>query len=231
MRDVGSDAWNMSSSYLEIQFSFYRAIDSCSSKSAKFESYRKLYGKTVVKKTYLELCRESFLNLNLTILELKTCSWNIWSPERNSSLEKKMTEIGGNLVSNVDNINRSTLNFLSHYYCILPNRNCIDAFNNGQPGKENAATKALSNTILGNWIYLNTEFVIACVQKKSFIHPKGYVFEVDVSERTKFKTMKYISMAPQLKRQSNPLRHGSLTYHTSLRKYKNTLKRPPRSEK
>ena len=130
-----------------------------------------------------------------------------------------------NVVSNVDIINRSKLNFLSHHYCILPNRNCIDAFIKGQQGKEKAATKALSNTILGNWIYLNAEFVIACVQKKSLIDPKGYVFEVDESARAKFKTMKYISMAPQLQRQSNPLRHGSLTYHTAMRKYKNALKK------
>ena len=114
---------------------------------------------------------------------------------------------------------------MSHHYCILPNRNCIDAFIKGQQGKETAATKALSNTILGNWIYLNAEFVIACVQKKSLIDPKGYVSEVDESAIAQFKTMKYISMAPQLQRQSNPLRHGSLTYHTEMRKYKNTLKK------
>ena len=57
MRDGGNDAWNMSSSYLDIQFFFYRAIDLCTSKSATLESYRKLYGKT---KTYLEICREPF---------------------------------------------------------------------------------------------------------------------------------------------------------------------------
>ena len=61
--------------------------------------------------------------------------------ETQASLEKKIAENGGNVVSNVDIINRSKLNFLSHHYCILPNRNCIDAFNNGQPGKEESCNK------------------------------------------------------------------------------------------
>ena len=91
--------------------------------------------------------------------------------------------------------------------------------------KKKAATKALSKTMLGNWIYLKAKFVTACVQKKSLIDPKDFVFKVDQSVRAKFKTMKYISVAPQLLRQSNTLRHGSLTYHTAMRKYKNTLNR------
>ena len=82
-----------------------------------------------------------------------------------------------------------------------------------------------SITILGNCIYLNAEFEIACVQKKSLIDPKGYVFEVDDTARAKFKTVKYISLAPQLQRHSNPQRHGSLNYHTAIRKYKNNLKK------
>ena len=234
MRDGGNDAWNMSSSYLDIQFSFYRAIDLCSSKSSTLESYRKLYGKTDVTKTYLEICCEPIPEPELDYLRTEDMFRGMHFvilgtyghlKETQASLEKKITENGGNVVSNVDIINRSKLNFLSHHYCILPNRNCIDAFIKGQQGKEKAATKALFNTILGNWIYLNAEFVIACVQKKSLIDPKGYVFEVDESARAKFKTMKYISMAPQLQRQSNPLRHGSLTYHTAMRKYKNALKK------
>ena len=54
MGDGGNDAWNMWSSFLDIQFSFYRAIDLCSSKSATLESYWKMYGET---KTYLEISR------------------------------------------------------------------------------------------------------------------------------------------------------------------------------
>ena len=73
MRDGGNDAWNMSSSYLDIQFSFYRAIDLCSSKSSTLESYRKLYGKTDVTRRILKFAVNPFQNLNLTILELKTC--------------------------------------------------------------------------------------------------------------------------------------------------------------
>ena len=195
------------------------------------ESCRKLYGKTDLTKTYLEICREPIPEPELDYLRTEDMFRGIHFVilgtydhlrETQSSLEKKITENGGNVFSNVDITNRSKLNFLSHHYCILPNRNCIDAFIKGQPGKEKAATKALSNTILGNWIYLNAEFVIACVQMKSLIDPKGFVFEKYESARAKFKTMKYISMAPQLQRQSNPLRHGSLTYHTAMRKYKNT---------
>ena len=101
--------------------------------------------------------------------------------------------------------------FLSHHYCILPNGKCIEALINGQPGKEKAATKALSKTLLGNCIFLN-QFVTACVQKKSLIDPKEYIFEVDQSTRAKCKSIKYISVARQLLRQRTPLRHGSLAY-------------------
>ena len=171
MRDGGNDAWNMSSGYLDIHFSFYRAIDLCTSKLATLESYRKLYGKT---KTYLEIGREPIQEPELVYLGTEDMFRGIHIvilgtyghlKETQASLEKKITEKGGNVVSNVDIINRSKLNFLSHHYCILPNRNCSNAFINGQPGKEKAATKALSNTILGNWIYLKAEFVIACEQK------------------------------------------------------------------
>ena len=58
MRDGGNDAWNMSSSYPDIRFSFYRVILPCSSMSSTLEFYRKLYRKTDVTKRYLEICRE-----------------------------------------------------------------------------------------------------------------------------------------------------------------------------
>ena len=113
MRDDGNDAWNMSSSYLDIQFSFYRAIDICTSKSATLESYRKLYGKT---KTYLEICREPIPELELDYLRIEDMFRGMHFvilgtrghlKETQSSLEKKITENGGNVVSNVEIINRS----------------------------------------------------------------------------------------------------------------------------
>ena len=55
MRDGGDDAWNMSSSYLDFRFSFYRAFDLCSSKFATHEPYLKSYGKT---KMNLDICGE-----------------------------------------------------------------------------------------------------------------------------------------------------------------------------
>ena len=130
-----------------------------------------MYGKT---KTYLEICREPIPEPALDYLRTEDMFRGMHFvilvlyghlKETQATLENKITEKGGNFASNVDIINRSKLIYLSQHFCVLPNRNCIDAFINGQPGKEKAATKALSNTILGNWIYLSAEFVIACVQK------------------------------------------------------------------
>ena len=45
---------------------------------------------------------------------------------------------------------------------------------------------------------------MACIHKKSLIDPKDYVFEVDESATAKLKTMKYMSLAPQVRRLSNP---------------------------
>ena len=226
IRDGGNVAWDMSSGCLDVQFSPTVQLIHV------HQSHRKLYGNTIVTKTYLENCREPIPEpeLDVMILKLKTClevcilsflEHMVFSSESREEDHKK----GGNVVSNVNIINRSKLDFLGCHYCILPNRNCIDAFIKSQPGKEKVATKALSNTTLGNWIYLNAEFVIPCVQKKSLIDTKDYVFEVDESPRAKFKTMKYISMALQLQRQLNRLRHGSSTYHTARRKFRNTLKK------
>ena len=52
IRDGGNDAWNMSSGYLDIQFSPYVQLIHV------HQSYRKLYGNTIVTKAYLEICRE-----------------------------------------------------------------------------------------------------------------------------------------------------------------------------
>ena len=112
------------------------------------ESYRKLYGKTDLTKTYLEISLEPITEPELDYLRTKDMFRGMHFvilgtyghlKETQSSLEKKITENGGNVVSNVDIINRSKLNFLSHHYCILPNRNCNDAFIKGQPRKEKAA--------------------------------------------------------------------------------------------
>ena len=56
MRDGGNDAWNMSSNFLDIQFSFLRAVDFCSSKADLLRRYRLSNEDDV--KSYLEICRE-----------------------------------------------------------------------------------------------------------------------------------------------------------------------------
>ena len=119
MRDGGNDAWNKSSSYLDIQFSFYRAIDFCLSKSATLEPHRKSFGKT---KTYLEICRgpipkpeldialgteDMFRGMHFVILGI-----NGHMKQTHASLEKEIIKNGGNLLSNVDIINKSRLTFL-----------------------------------------------------------------------------------------------------------------------
>ena len=123
MRDGGNDAWNISSSYLDIQFSFYRAIDLCTSKSGTLEPYRKLYGKI---KTYLEICREPIPEPELDYLRTEDMFTGMHFvilgthghlKEIQASLETKITENRGNVVSNVDIIDRKKLNFLSHHYC------------------------------------------------------------------------------------------------------------------
>ena len=59
MRDGGNDAWNMSSNFLDIHFSFLRAVDFCSSKANLLRRYR-LSNEDVVK-SYLEICREPII--------------------------------------------------------------------------------------------------------------------------------------------------------------------------
>ena len=53
-RDGGNDAWNMSSNYLDIRFSFFRAIDLSSSKSKLLQQCP-----DQIAKTYLQICQES----------------------------------------------------------------------------------------------------------------------------------------------------------------------------
>ena len=54
--------------------------------------------------------------------------------------------------------------------------------------------------------------------------PKEYIFELDATARAKLRKIRYQNIAPQLQRQSQPLRAGSITYHTAMRKYKTAQK-------
>ena len=233
MRDGGNDAWNMSSNYLDIQFSFRRAITLCSSKAAMLRRYRHVNENF---KSYLEICREPipepvldnqrtddiFRCINFVVLgsygHIK---------ETQSSIEKKIRENGGTILNNTDIVSRSKLSFLSHHYCVLPNRNVIDTFIGSPLTKETATTKAFFLTTQGNWTYISADFILACLKEKSLVDPKDYMFNVDVSARIKFRRIRHQSIAPQLQRQSQPMTSasGSITYHTALRKYKNALQR------
>ena len=115
MRDGSNDACNMSYSYIDVQFSFYRAIDLCSSKSATLESYRKFYGKS-----NLEICREPIPEPELDYLRIEDLFRGMHFvlletyghlKETQASLEKKITENGGNVVSKVDTITEARWKF------------------------------------------------------------------------------------------------------------------------
>ena len=54
--------------------------------------------------------------------------------------------------------------------------------------------------------------------------PKEYTFELDATARAKLRKIRFQNIAPQLQRQSQPLRAGSITYHTAIRKYKTAQK-------
>ena len=154
------------------------------------------------------------------------CSRNIWDlKETQESLERKILENAGTVLSNTDIIIRSKLSFLSHHYCVLPNSKCIDTLVKNTPGtKERLVTKAVYHTTLGNWIYLKEEFITECVKKNMLMDPKEYTFELDATARAKLRKIRFQNIAPQLQRQSQPLRAGSITYHTAIRKYKTAQK-------
>ena len=75
MRDGGNDAWSKPSNYLDIQFSFFRAVNFFPSKFAILEFYQKTYGEA---KVYLEICRERIphpqLDTNRTEEFLEACT-------------------------------------------------------------------------------------------------------------------------------------------------------------
>ena len=70
MRDGGNDACNMSSSYLDVQFSFYRAMIYVH----RSRRHLNLIGSCMAKqRRILKFAVNPIQNPNLTILELKTC--------------------------------------------------------------------------------------------------------------------------------------------------------------
>ena len=159
MRDGGNDAWNTSSNYRDIRFSFFRAIDLSSSKSKLLQQCP-----DQIAKTYLQICQES---VDVPSLDIKRTSdifrcmnfvvlgTNGHLKQTQGSLERKILENAGIVLSNTDIINRSKLSFLSHHYCVLPNSKCIDTLVKNTPGtNETLVTKAVYHTTLGIWIYL-----------------------------------------------------------------------------
>ena len=146
--------------------------------------------------------------------------------ETQGSIEKKITENGGTVLKATDIVNRSKLSFLNHHYCVLPNRKDIDSFIQSPVTRETvAATKAFYHTTLGNWTYICVEFILVCLKKKSLVDPQKYVFEIDASQRSKFRRIRHQSIAPQLQRQSQPSTFATIMYHTAMRKYKTESKK------
>ena len=172
MRDGGNDAWNMSSNFLDIQFSFLRAVDFCSSKADLLRRYRLSNEDDV--KSYLEICREPIiepvLDFHRTAENFRCMTFIVLGTYGNirqtqASIKKTITEHGGTVLNNTDIVNRSKLSFLSHHYCVLPNRRSIDSFTCNQVIKDTSSTKAFYHTTLGNWIYINAEFIFKCSEK------------------------------------------------------------------
>ena len=225
MRDGCNDAWSMSSKNLDIRFSFFRAIDLSSSKSKLLQQCP-----DQITKTYLQICQESIdepsLDIGRTSDFFRCIHFVVLGTyghlkETQGSLERKILENVGIVLSNTDIINRSKFSFLSYHYCVLPNSKCIDTLVKNTPGtKETLATKAVYHTTLGNWIYLKAEFITDCVKKNMLMDPKDYTFELDATARAKLRKTRFQNIAPQLQRQSQPLGAGSITYHTAIRKYK-----------
>ena len=225
MRDGCNDAWNMSSKYLDIRFSLFRAIDLSSSKSKLLQQCP-----DQITKTYLQICQESIDEPSLDIgrtSDIFRCIHFVvlgtygHLKETQGSLERNILKNVGIVLSNTDIINRSKFSFLSHHYSVLPNSKCIDTLVKNTPGtKETLTTKAVNHTTLGNWIYLKAEFITDCVKKNMLMDPKNYFFELDATARAKLRKTRFQNIAPQLQRQSQPLGAGSITYHTAIRKYK-----------
>ena len=229
MRDGGNGAWNMSSNYLDIRFSFFRAIDLSSSKSKLLQQCPDR-----IAKTYLQICQESIdvpsLDIGRTSDIFRCMNFVVLGTygdlkETQGSLERKILENAGIVLSNTDILIRSKLSFLSHHYCVLPNSKCIDTLVKNTPGtNETLVTKAVYHTTLGNWIYLKAEFITECVKRNMLMDPKEYTFELDDTARAKLRKIRFQNIAPQLQRQSQLLRAGSITYHTAIRKYKTAHK-------
>ena len=185
-------------------------------------------------KSYLQICTESIdvpsLDIGRTNDIFKGMNFVILGTyghmkDTQGSLGMIILKNSGTVLNNTDIINRSKLNFLSHHYCVLPNSKCIDALSKSPPGtKETLITKAVYHTTLGNWTYLKAEFIIDCVEKNMLIDQKEYVFELDATTMAYMRKIRFQTVAPQLQRQSQPLRSGRMTYHTAIRKYRTAKK-------
>ena len=192
--------------------------------------YETYYQSTICLFGYLQICQESIdvpsLDIGRTSDIFRCMIFVVLGPyghlkETQGSLERKILENAGIVLSNTDIINRSDLRFLSHHYCVLPNSKCIDTLVRNTPGtQETLVTKAVCHTTLGNWIYLKAEFITNCVKKNMLMDPKDYTFELDATARAKLRNIRFQNIAPQLQRQSQPLGAGSIPYHTAIRKYK-----------
>ena len=228
MRDGGYDARNMSSNYLDIQFSFLRAIKLCQSKVAMLRMYGHPLADEDVK-SYHAICQEPIpepkLGLQRTEDIFKGINFIVLGNyaqfkefRTQGSIEEKITENGGTILNNTDILKRSKLSFLNHHYCVLPNRKCIDSFTRGDAG----TTQAFYHTTLGNWTYISVKFILKCLENKSLLDPTEDVFEID---RSNFRRICHQLIAPQLRRQSQSSTYTPITFHTAMRKYKTALKR------
>ena len=182
-------------------------------------------------KSYLDICQEPipepvldvvrtediFRCMNFIVLGIyNTKKLN----ETQQNIEKQITENGGTVLKETDIRNRSKLSFLNHHYCVLPSRSSFDSFIRGTVPR-----KAFYHTTLGNWTYINVQFILVCLKKKSLVDPQKYVFEIDDSQRSKFRRIRHQSIAPQLQRQSQPSTFATIMYHTAMRKYKTESKK------
>ena len=193
------------------KFSFLRAVDFCSSKADLLRRYRLSNEDDV--KSYPKIRREPILepvlDIHRTVDNFRCLNFIVLGTYGNirqtqTSIEKTITANGGTVLNNTDIVNRSKVSFLSHHYCVLPNRRCIDSFTcNLVVIKDTSATKAFYHTTLGNWTYINTEFIFKCSAKSHWWiqNPRDYIFQVDVSAMFSFRKIRYQSVAPQLQRQ------------------------------
>ena len=108
MRDGGNDAWNMSSTYLELEFLFLPAITLCSSKAAMLRRYRHMKENV---KSYLEICREPIpepvVDIQRTDYVSSCINFVVLGTyghikETQSSIERNTRENGGRILNNTE---------------------------------------------------------------------------------------------------------------------------------